>query len=118
MSDAESEVDREVGSDDEADAPDKADREAYSGGEDYDFVASQQGRKIRRLDSDDNDDGPCGLSCPLSMRLMDSRSQRKLRRDWSSGHTAGRRPIRTPSPPDSRSKSLSGELIITDNKFT
>ena len=46
---------------------------------------------------------------------MDTKSPRKSRRDWSSGHSAGRKPIRTPLPPDSCSESPAGELKVTDN---
>ena len=115
VSDADSDLDGEGDSDVEADAPAEAEREAYSGGEDYDVIASQQNRKVRRLDHSDNTDEFCTLSRPLPMRVMDTRSPRKSRRDWSSGHSAGRRPIRTPSPPDSRSESPAGELNVTDN---
>ena len=74
-----------------------------SGGEDYTPVLSQSHRQEGpRYESDEGERiAPTNPIAPRSMRLTDvGRSPRKSAGNWRDPHAAGRRPIRTPSPPD------------------
>ena len=71
-----------------------------------------------RSESRDSTTRPTPPSNPLSMRLTDPRSPVKPQYGWPNPQAAGRRPIRTPSPPNlDRDLSPAPELSVSDNSF-